>query len=182
MGAAPVGLVDLVVLLGLLDELRQGGLTLGGVPELGHELASKLVHGARALGGRRRHRADEGVLGAEVEPGGLLADARPAADLLERGACARRQEWVSSREGLPEHDREAEHVGALVDEHALDLLGGHIAHGASARAAVAGRGAELGHSKVGDLHRAHAVDHDVRRLDVHVKHAVLVRVGEGPCA
>ena len=178
MGASPLALVRLVVLLGLLDELGQGGLPLGRVAELGHELASQLIYGARALRSRRGERPDERVLDVEVKVRGILPDARAAPDLLQRSPCARGDEGILSREGLPKHGSEAKDVGPLVHEHALDLLGRHIAHGAAARPAVAGRRAELGHAEVGDLHRAHAVDHDVRRLDVHVQDAVLVRIGE----
>ena len=58
------------------------------------------------------------------------------------------------------------------------MLGGHVANGAAARSAEPRGARECCHAKVGQLDVAAVVDKHVRRLDVEVEYAVLVREGQ----
>ncbi len=86
------------------------------------------------------------------------------------------------RDELVEGCAQGINVSALVDHAAVGqcLLGAHVSQGAQDVAGDRqGRvGLETGEPEVGHPEVARVVDHEVRRLDVTVQHAVFVRVVE----
>ena len=67
---------------------------------------------------------------------------------------------------------------SFVDDLPAQLLGCHIADGATSRSAEARGARERRHTEVCELHVPVVVDEDVAGLDIEVEHAVFVRERE----
>ena len=102
MALAPGGLIGLVVLLALVDQVLQGLLSGCRVSQVGEKRVNEVVHAGGALRGLGRQGPhDERVLGA-VE------------DLGERVRGADGCKGVRAAKRLPGHHGQREDVGALV--------------------------------------------------------------------
>ena len=105
--------------------------------------------------------------------GRRLLDLRP-----HQLVFAGRREQAAPGQHLVQHDAQRVNIGAAVDLLALNALGGHVFdgshHGALPR--HAGFAEHAGDAEIGHLDHVLRRDHDIRRLDVAVQDAHVVRV------
>ncbi len=167
-GVPGAGVAALVVehLQAVLDQSAHllGGLeaVVGLLGEGAHDQAVQLRR--RGVGGLRRGRRDVLDVLVDHREGGLAGERGPQREEFVEEAARRVQ------------------VGAVVDRLAERLLRGEVLRGAHDHAGLGHRGGRAvqgaGDAEVHHLDRAVVGDDDVRRLDVAVHDAVLMRIGE----
>ena len=92
----------------------------------------------------------------------------------------RSSESAGVAQALVDNAGKGKDISAFVDRAGLDieLLGWHVADGATARAAKATGGRQSRHAKVGELYIARVVDEHVGGLNVQVEYAITMGEGE----